>query len=83
MDLCGHQALFAVAEADKNHLAGAELRQAEAAQRLHVHEDIFGALAARQEAEALGAVEPLTSARSRPLVAVTCTWVRTGGSCEG
>jgi len=76
VDFRRHQALVAIAVTHQHHLAGAKLRQAETAQGFHMHENIFRSFAARQEAETLGAVEPLDEG-------VTCTWVRTGGSCEG
>ena len=53
-----HQALRAGPEAHQHGLAGPQLGEAEAAQRLHVHEDVRRALAARQEAEAAQPVEP-------------------------
>src|SRR5262245_2793110 len=66
MDLGGHQALVAVAEADQHALAGAQLGDTVAAQRFHMNEDVLGALAASQEAEALGAVEPLDDGAFEP-----------------
>src|SRR5690606_5683120 len=59
MYLSSHQALVALTEADEHHLTGAQFHHAETTQRFHVDENIFRAFAARQEAEALGAVEPL------------------------
>src|SRR5690606_2058790 len=53
------KALITMAVAHEHHLAGAQLGQAIAPQRLHVDEDVLRALAAREEAKALGAVEPL------------------------
>ncbi|QTK78354.1 hypothetical protein AT6N2_C0451 [Agrobacterium tumefaciens] len=61
-----HEALVAVAIPHQHDLAGAELRQAKTAQRFHMHEDIFRAFAARQEAETLGAVEPLDDGAFQP-----------------
>ncbi len=49
----------------------------------HMHEVIFRAFAARQEAKPLVRLNHLTMARSSPLDGVTWTWVRTGGSCDG
>src|ERR1700760_4211498 len=59
MDLRGHHALGPRPEAYQHILAGTQLGHAEAAQRLHVHEDVWGTLAAGQEAEAAQTIEPL------------------------
>src|SRR6185312_2854107 len=57
-NLGGHQAFRPWPEADQHGLPGAQLGDAVAAQRLHVHEDVWRALAAGQETEAAQAVEP-------------------------
>src|SRR6185437_16194240 len=58
MDLSRHHALGARPEADQHILARAKLGHAEAAQRLHMHEDVRRALPAGQEAETAQPVEP-------------------------
>src|ERR1700730_18782856 len=66
----GHKAFWAGAVAHEHQLAGAEFSQAEAAQGLHMHEDVGRALAAREEAETAEPIEPfdpsaLEAARGR------------------
>src|SRR5215212_3908261 len=58
-DFRRHQTLGAVAEADEDPFAGLELRDAVAAQSLHMHEDVRRSIPARQEAEPAQAIEPL------------------------
>src|SRR5436190_7998905 len=57
-DLGDHQALGAIAVADEHVLTGAKLGDAEAAQSLHVYEDIGCALPLGEGPEAANAVEP-------------------------
>ena len=66
MNFGSHKALVAAPEAHQHDLAGPELGDAVAAQRLHVDEDVLRALAAGQEAEPLGAVEPLDQRALEP-----------------
>jgi len=54
----GHKAFRALAITHQHHLAGAEFGETEAPQGLHVHEDVGGALAAGEEAEAAQTIEP-------------------------
>src|SRR5262245_58450400 len=54
-----HQALGAGPETDQDELAGPQLSDAVAAERLHVHEDVGRPLPAREKAEAAQPVEPL------------------------
>src|SRR5262245_13355496 len=56
--LGGHAAFDTHPPAYLNHLLGPQLGEAEAPQRLHVHEDVGRSVPARQEAEAAHAVEP-------------------------
>ena len=58
MDFAGHAALAADTVAHAHLLTGPKLRHAEAAQRLHMDEDVAAALVGRQEAVALGPIEP-------------------------
>src|SRR5690606_13014474 len=53
MNFGSHKALVAMAEPHQHHLARTQLGDAVAAQRLHVDEDVLGALAAGQETEPL------------------------------
>src|SRR5688500_916870 len=53
-----HKALLTASVTHQHDLSGTQLGQPVAAQRLHVHENVFGALAARKESESLGTVEP-------------------------
>src|SRR4029453_4269869 len=54
-----HQSLWPGSKAHENVLARPQFSQAEAAQRLHMNENVGGALAAGQEAEAPQPIEPL------------------------
>src|SRR5690606_1730534 len=62
--LSRHAAFAAMTPADLHDLPRPELGEAEPAQRLHVDEDVRGALSTCQEAEPADAVEPL---HHRPL----------------
>src|SRR5262245_54382331 len=57
-ELRRHEAFGATAEAYQDGLSGPQLREAEAPQGLHMHEDVLRAIAPRDETEALQAVEP-------------------------
>src|ERR1043165_4914898 len=58
-DFGRHHAFRSRSETDQHRLARAQLGDAKTTQRLHVHEDVRGPVAARQEAEAAQTVEPL------------------------
>src|SRR5260370_4458302 len=54
-----HQTFRSGTETRQHAVAGLGVNEAVAAQRLHVHENVFGALAAGEEPESARAVEPL------------------------
>jgi hypothetical protein len=57
-DFRSHHALGPWSKAHEDKLAGAQFRKAVTTQRFHVHENIFGAFAAREETETAQPVEP-------------------------
>lgn len=66
VDFRRHQPLVATTITHQDDLAGPEFRNTVAAKRFHVHEDILGTLAAAEETETLGAVEPLDERAFQP-----------------
>jgi hypothetical protein len=56
---CSHAALGPAAESDLDDLVGSQLREAETPKRLHMHKDVWSAIATCQKPETADPIEPL------------------------
>ncbi len=82
-NLGGHQPFRPRPVAHQDLIAGLQLGNAEAPQRLHVNEHVRLIVALAGEAEAAQPVEPLDRQKLEPAGRDTCTCVRAGAASAG
>lgn len=66
MNFCSHETFVTISVSDQNNLSRTQLGEPKSPKGLHVDKYIFRALTARQEAKALGTIEPLHQCTLQP-----------------